>query len=241
VEGLSKYLMNKNFLNNIYNVFFPIKCGYCDDITENGSYICEKCDTIIDLQELKNRCKFCGTKLFDKNRVCEKCKKEKKYYDEFIYFSEYEYVLKNKILEYKFNDKKYLKDFFAQELAKCLQNVQADYIIGVPISKKRLKERGYNQTNLIAKELSKILGIEYISEMLVKIKDTERQSELSKSERKINVKNSFRVTDIYNIEGKKILLIDDIFTTGATVNECSKTLKKAGAKQVIIATVLKKK
>jgi len=233
--------MDTFFLRRIYNIFFPIKCGYCDEITENGSYVCDKCETKIDLEELKNRCKLCGTKLFDKNRVCIKCAAEKKYYDEFIYFSEYENVLKNKMLAYKFNDKKYLKDFFAQELAKCLYGVQADYIIGVPITKKRLRERGYNQTNLIAKELSKSLDIEYIPNMLVKIKDTEHQSKLSKTERKFNIKNCFDVADIYNIAGKKILLIDDIFTTGATVNECSKMLKKAGAKKVIVSTILKKK
>jgi ComF family protein len=126
-------------------------------------------------------------------------------------------------------------------LAKCLYDVQADYIIGVPVTKKRLGERGYNQTNLIAKELSKILGIEYISNMLVKIRDTEHQSKLTKTERKFNIKNCFEVADIYDVSNKKILLIDDIFTTGATVNECSRILKKAGAKKVIVSTILKKK
>jgi predicted amidophosphoribosyltransferase len=76
--------------------------------------------------------------------------------------------------------------------------------------------------------------------MLVKIKDTEHQSKLSKAERKFNIKNCFDVADIYNINEKKILLIDDIFTTGSTVNECSKMLKKAGANQVTVATILKK-
>lgn len=233
--------MDRFLLQRIYNVFFPIKCGYCDEITENGSYICDTCNKRVELEELKNRCKFCGTKLFDKSRICRKCAEEKKYYDEFIYFSDYEDVLKNKMLAYKFNDKKYLKDFFAQELAKCLYDVQADYIIGVPVTKKRLGERGYNQTNLIAKELSKILGIEYISNMLVKIRDTEHQSKLTKTERKFNIKNCFEVADIYDVSNKKILLIDDIFTTGATVNECSRILKKAGAKKVIVSTILKKK
>ena len=233
--------MNRFLLNNLYNIFFPIKCGYCDEITGNGSFVCEKCNKNIDLEEIKNRCKYCGTKLFDKDRICVKCKKEKKYYDEFIFFSEYEDVLKNKMLAYKFNDKKYLKDFFVQELAKCVNGINADYVIGVPISKKRLKERGYNQTNLIAKEIGKTLNIEYIPNMLVKIKETEHQSKLSKTERKFNIKNSFKVADIYNVDNKEILLIDDIFTTGATVNECSKMLKKAGAKKVVVATILKRK
>jgi predicted amidophosphoribosyltransferase len=77
--------------------------------------------------------------------------------------------------------------------------------------------------------------------MLVKIKETEHQSKLSKTERKFNIKNSFKVADIYNVDNKEILLIDDIFTTGSTVNECSKVLKKSGASKVVVATILKKK
>jgi len=232
--------MNKFFLENIFNIFFPIKCGYCDEITENGSYICDSCRKELDLEDKLNRCKFCGTKLFDKNRVCLECDKDKKYYEELIFFSEYKDVLKNKILAYKFNDKKYLKDFFAEELSRYLLNLEADYIIGVPISTKRMRERGYNQTNLVAKKLGQILNIKYVSDILIKTGDTVHQSGLSKTERKINIKNSFKVADKYDICDKKILLIDDIFTTGATVNECSKMLKKAGAKKVIVATILRK-
>lgn len=232
--------MDNFFLQNIYNIFFPIKCGYCDEITESGSYVCNRCNKKINDEVLKNRCKFCGTKIFNANRICRECFNEKKYYDEFIFFSEYEDVLKDRMLAYKFNDKKYLKDFFAQELARCLYSVQVDLVIGVPIAKERLKERGYNQTNLIAREISKKLNIEYIPDLLVKIKNTEHQSKLSKSERQFNIKNCFKVADIYNVTDKKILLIDDIFTTGATVNECSKMLKKAGAKNVIVATILRK-
>lgn len=229
------------FKERIYNIFFPIKCGYCDEITDDGRYVCKKCDLTINSEELKNRCKFCGTKLFTKDRVCPKCAKEKKYYDEFIFFAEYKDVLKDKMLAYKFSDKKYLKNFFAYELAKCLRGIEADFITGVPITKKRRKERGYNQTNLIAKELAQLLNIEYLPDILVKIKDTEHQSKLSKWERKFNIKNSFKVTDKYNIDGKNILLIDDIFTTGATVNECSKILKGAGAGRVTVSAILKKK
>jgi ComF family protein len=118
--------------------------------------------------------------------------------------------------------------------------VEVDYIIGIPISSGRMKERGYNQTELIAKELGRILSVEYLPNALVKIKETEHQINLSKIERKNNVKDSFKFADKYDVKGKRVLLVDDIFTTGATVNECSKVLKKANAKKVIVATVLKK-
>lgn len=233
--------MDKFFLLKMYNIFFPIKCGYCGEITQNYSYVCEKCNKNIDEFEIKNRCKFCGKKLIDKNRICSECRGIKFYYDEYIYYDEYKEFFKDKMLQYKFYDKKFLKNFFAQELSKCLTNVNADYVIGVPISRKRMKERGYNQTELIAREIGNILNIEYLPNALVKIKDTEHQINLSKKERKNNVKDSFKMSDIYDIKGKKILLVDDIFTTGATVNECSRVLKKAKAQQVIVSTILRKK
>ena len=231
--------MDKFFLDRIYNVFFPIKCGYCNKITENISHICNDCRIKIYMED-DNRCKFCGTKIFRENNICDKCAKAKVYYDKLVFCAEYKDVLRNRMLQYKFEDKKYLKDFFAEQLANKLVSIDIDYIIAVPISKNRMRERGYNQTNLIAKRVGKILDKQYVSDILVKTKETERQSTLSKTERKINVKDSFKVADIYKVREKKILLIDDIFTTGATVNECSKMLKKAGAKKVIVATILSK-
>lgn len=228
------------FKEKVYNLIFPIKCGFCNDITQNGSYICDKCREKINIFERENTCKFCGTKLIDKNRICKKCAESKIYYDEFIYFAEYSDTLRSKMLQYKFNDKKYLKDFFAEILTKYLIGVDVEYIIGVPASKKRIKERGYNQTNLIAKRIGDILNITYIPDLLVKTRDTEHQTNFSRAERKNNVKNSFKVADKYSISEKKVLLIDDIFTTGSTVNECSKMLKKSGAKKVIVATILRK-
>lgn len=231
--------MDKFFLDRIYNIFFPIKCGYCGEITGTTSYICDNCRK--DEEDRINRCKYCGTKNFNDSRICNKCQKAKIYYDEFIYFKEYKDILKNKMLEYKFYDKKYLKNFFAEELSKILVNIEVDYVTGVPITKQRMMERGYNQTNLIANRVGKILDIEYVPDLIVKTKNTEHQSKLTKEERKNNVKDSFRIADKYNILDKKILLIDDIFTTGATVNECSKILKKSNAKKVIVATILCKK
>ena len=232
--------MGKFIFDRICNWFFPIKCGYCGKITENYTYVCTQCKSEKNYEEMEFRCKLCGTKLFTEEKICNKCNSKRIYYNELIYFAEYKDFFKSKMLQYKFYDKKYLKHFFAQELSRYLVNIKVDYITGVPITKKRLKERGYNQTNLIAKELGKILNIVYVPDILVKIKETQHQSQLSKTEREVNVKNVFCLSDTYDVKDKKILLIDDIFTTGSTVNECSKVLKQGQAKSVIVATVLKK-
>ena len=114
-----------------------------------------------------------------------------------------------------------------------------DYIIAVPISYKRFLERGYNQSKLIAYSVSKSLKIPYANLCLIKIKHNKRQSELHISERHTNTNGVYKVFSQNRINGKNILLIDDIYTTGSTVNECCKTLKQAGASRIFVATIAK--
>lgn len=104
--------------------------------------------------------------------------------------------------------------------------------MSVPLEKKRLKSRGYNQAEVLAKELSQILEIPLIVDNLVKTRKTLPQAKLSAKERGENVKNAFSVKNPAEIIGKKIFLIDDVYTTGSTMEECATVLKNAGARQV---------
>ena len=117
--------------------------------------------------------------------------------------------------------------------------ISYDIIIPVPIHKKRKHRRGYNQTELVAKEISHQLKIKMGKDVLIKNINTKAQSELSKKERNDNIKGAFKVQNLQKIIGKKILLIDDIYTTGSTANECRKILKLAGAKNIGILTIAK--
>ena len=110
-------------------------------------------------------------------------------------------------------------------------------IIPVPLSQKRLKWRGFNQAEEIAKNLSIYLEIPILNNILIKNKDTTFQSKLSNEERKINLLNTFNCNE--NMENKKILLVDDIYTTGSTMEECSKVLKQSKAKEIIGITIAK--
>ena len=121
----------------------------------------------------------------------------------------------------------------------CEQIKKYDIIIPVPISKKRLKERGYNQSALIAKEIANYLKIEYNEKVLIKIKDNIAQSILEGKDRELNVKDVYKVKDFEKIKNKKILVIDDIYTTGSTVNECSRILKINGAKDIGVFIIAK--
>ena len=115
-----------------------------------------------------------------------------------------------------------------------------DIIIPVPMYRKKEKRRGYNQTALIARKIAKAYkNLVYDGKSLQKIKDTKMQSSLDKTERRKNIKNAYKVINQQKIKDKKIILLDDIYTTGSTVNECSKVLKQSGAKEILVVTIAK--
>ena len=107
--------------------------------------------------------------------------------------------------------------------------------------KEKKKLRGYNQTELIAKLISKELNINLQDNNLIKIKNTKTQSTLSQNERKENIKDAFLVNNKEEVKNKKVIIFDDIFTTGETVNEASKVLKQSGAKEVFVFVIAKNK
>jgi ComF family protein len=111
---------------------------------------------------------------------------------------------------------------------------QADAMIPVPLYKKKLRKKEFNHSALIARHLSDNTGIPLVLNSLVKIKDTAPQVGLSARERRNNLKNSFRVISRDGIEGRDIVLVDDVFTTGTTARECSRLLMKAGAKNIYV-------
>lgn len=110
-------------------------------------------------------------------------------------------------------------------------------LLPVPLHHKRLREREFNQSLLLAKKIGKALKIPLIPDNLQRIRWTRPQIELKGEERLINVKGAFALKNHKTIEGKSILLIDDVYTTGATVRECSKILKKAGVEKVYVLTL----
>lgn len=134
--------------------------------------------------------------------------------------------------------KSYIVEIMIDKLS--IENINFDYILYVPLHKKRERKRGFNQSKIIANQLGKELGIEVL-DILERSKNTRRLFELDEKERKQELKNVFKISkDIENYTNKNILLIDDIFTTGSTVNEISKLLKLNGINEVYIFTFLTK-
>lgn len=166
-----------------------------------------------------------------------------KNFEKLFYCFKYEGNIRKLILNYKFNEKSYLYKTFVNFLLKNEKWVEifknCDTIIPIPISKKRKKERGYNQSLLIAKELNKKLQLSLNNNCLYKVKDTIEQSKLNKEERKKNIQGVYKLENQEKLKNKKILLIDDIYTTGNTIEEVSKTLKKADINGIIVLTIAK--
>ena len=160
-----------------------------------------------------------------------------------MYIFRYEGKIRKTIIDYKFNEKSYIYVTFVNFLLKnkkIFENIKNyDTIIPVPISKKRQKERGYNQSLLIARKIAEKTNLELMNNCLIKTKNIIEQSKLNKEDRLQNIYGVYELTNRQLIENKKILLIDDIYTTGSTVNECSRILRKANPEKIGVLVLAK--
>lgn len=167
--------------------------------------------------------------------------KEESYCDFAVSVFEYAGMVRDSLRRYKFYNKpSYYKTYsrlLADRLRKMTDISLYDVVLSVPLHSERESSRGYNQSLLISKAVAKELKLPECSHALRRIKETGAQSLLGRSGRHENVRNAFFVKQPEKVNGKAVLLIDDIFTTGATVQECSKSLKRAGARKVTAAVI----
>jgi competence protein ComFC len=231
----------EGFKNFILDLFFPKFCLGCG---KEGSYLCEDCKATIEIFDSQYcLCEKYPQRVLEKGK-CEKC--QNKHLNGLYSAVSYENILVKELI------KKFKYQPFVKEMAKDLFSLLNDHfallgknsesfkdflIIPVPLDKKRKNWRGYNQAEELAKELSFYFKIPLIADILIKTKKTAPQVELNKEERKKNLENVFCLTNQEAIKKRKILLVDDVYTTGATLEECAKTLKRNGAKEVWGVTV----
>lgn len=213
-----------NFINSALDYFFPPICGMCGEINEN--YICNNC------YENIKKIKKCVINEYNNRN-----------FSKHLYIFRYEGIIRNKIIEYKFEDKGYLYKMFAKIILSdkktCNFIKKYDVIIPVPISKKRKKKRGYNQSELVANELAQKLNQDIWTDIIIKKKDNKPQSELNKLERIKNVEDIYEINKPIEVKNKKVLLLDDIYTTGSTVNEIARKLKHNQTQEIGVITLAK--
>lgn len=225
---------------NILDVLYPVKCPICDRILENGDVgFCKKCYKHLPYV-VEPFCKHCGKPLKSENdEYCVDCIKRESHFKEGVALWLYDDRMRKAMADLKYGGCRFDAGIYAKELAEAFfDNIlrwKIDYIVPVPVHFRRKWFRGYNQAGLVAKELSRLVDIPYIGEALIRKKHTKPQKELDNKERHRNLLAAIEFNEKIDrviFEGKNILLIDDIYTTGATLETCSEILLQVGIKNV---------
>lgn len=199
--------MMKNIIETLLNLLFPPKCQVCGCIGEKA--LCAECQSKIKLINRREGNVF----------LC----------------ASYEGIMKKAIKRLKFRGKTSLAAVLGDIMSKNIPPGEFDCIIPVPLHKNRFKERGFNQSELLARAISKRYDIPLYTDVLLRDKETKHQFDLSREERFRNVQGAFDIKMNEKISGQRILVVDDIYTTGATINESSRLLYLNGAKKVYAA------
>ncbi|MBO4412699.1 MAG: ComF family protein [Clostridia bacterium] len=228
----------KEFLNKISCMLFPedITCIFCgNEVNESLFCLCDACEK--EIFDNQTRCSKCDNPIHNESKFCQICSQNSREFDaaraKFIYKDK----IAAKIKQFKYENKKfYAKAFAALMLVSFLElknlGYEFDFIVPIPLHEEKLKERGFNQSELIANEFSKLVDIPVETDVVKRVVNTPSQTNFSKIEREANMKNAFKVVNKKFCKNKSILILDDIITTGATAESLAKELKKAGAASV---------
>ena len=243
LENTINKFLNSNFFKFFINIFFPRICLHCkNDIHYlNENILCPLCH-----EQLKRidppLCAKCGQPI-DSGEHCYSCRKLKtkpkcSFIRSAFIFNE---PMRSIIHEYKYNGKPYISKTLGLWMREILKTdpkfKDFHFLLAVPLAKKKLAQRGFNQSELLADIMAKEKNFEVIKNAIIRIKNTLSQTTLNKKERKNNIAGAFSVLKPELIKGKNIILIDDVATTGSTLQELAKTLKKAGAKKIAAFTL----
>ena len=214
---------------------FPPTCLGCG---EEGVFICSDCFSKIRLVP-RDVCKYCGS-FTSKNGKCSNCDYKNLPYVGFRAFAYYDGVVRKAIHHLKYQNDLTIGRYLAGWLQLVYQRTdwEVDLIVPIPIGEQKRQERGYNQAERLAKPLSELLEIPFTSEALIRINEISSQVGLNHEQRQANVRQAF-VARAHEVKDKRVLLIDDVFTSGATMEAAATELVAAGAKKVFCLTVAK--
>ncbi|MCD6232176.1 ComF family protein [Candidatus Aerophobetes bacterium] len=237
----------KKIEEGFVSLFLPANCKICNKPLNprNRSLICEECWNKVEWLE-PPYCSICSKPLpayetSPKNSfpICRKCEKNSFHFKKVFALTLYEGIMKRIIHIFKYEKKmsvikgikKIMEIYFSRNH---LPFSHLHMIVPIPLYRRKLKERGFNQAELLARIISKYFNIKLNKNNLKRIKSTQSQTKLSANERIKNVKGVFKVKNGKEFWEKNILLVDDIYTTGATVEEAAKILKRAKAKEIYV-------
>lgn len=228
------------FWKKSIDLLFPPRCAVCDGlITSEDKGICDKCRGSLSYVT-GPRCFCCGkTVESEETEYCGDCRKRKHSFDRGFPLLHYVPPVSDAMAAMKYHGRAEYAAFYGSLLAECFgrewETLKIDCLIPVPVHKDKLKKRGYNQAELLAEALGEILQLPVDNRILIRGEDTRAQKKLSRDERFMNLRSAFQPGSVTPPE--TVLLVDDIYTTGATADACAEVLFKAGAERVYITTV----
>ncbi|AOT70033.1 ComF family protein [Geosporobacter ferrireducens] len=233
-----------NLVDGLLDFVYPrnIECILCrDPIEKKEKYaICASCKKKIHFAEEKT-CKKCGKPLEELYlpELCHDCMMTKHFFTRSYTCVVYDEEIKTLLYRLKYGKQRYLAYHMAEMMTAKIKEKELEqmhWIIPVPLHTAKKRQREFNQSEIISQYISRQTGWPMDEKNLIRIKDTATQNKLSREERKINMKNAFQILKPEKIKAKKILLVDDIYTTGSTLNSCSKELLRAGALDIYAIT-----
>ncbi|MGH7886009.1 MAG: ComF family protein [Thermodesulfobacteriota bacterium] len=228
----------------MFAIFFPKTCSICKSISKTP--LCENCINEIEFLDLKDCCVSCGApfnhivKDEKSEALCIRCIRKEFHFERARSIVIHQGLVKNLIHKFKYREKIVLKGALTQLITERFPSgfSSFDTAIPVPLYIKKLRKREFNQSSVIAKYIAKKFGCSFDPFSLVKRLENKSQFEIGNlNERIKNVAGVFHISNTNSIESRSVLLVDDVFTTGSTINECSKVLLQAGAEKVQVLTL----
>ena len=219
-------------ISNLFDLHKNI-CLLCGKDIFDQQNFCDECKKQIFFND-KKTCKICGVEIYGDQSVCLRCGKDVPIFDKAISPINYEGRIMGLVKNFKYGNARYLAKVFSKYMVDkfVASNLTVDVVVPVPMTQKALQKRGYNQAELLAKQVCLDLNLPLDTTNLVKVVDTIQQEKLSMSKRKENLQKAFDIVDKNAFCGKRVLVIDDVKTTGTTLNRIAKLLKKYKAKEV---------
>lgn len=217
--------------NWVLRLLYPNTCVFCGKVLEES--ICSACkEKVVYVEE--PRCKVCGKPIrYAEEECCSDCKEQPHFYEQGRSVWLHKGPVRWSIYQFKYHNRRIFAQYYAEELYRLygrkLADWKIDLIVPIPLHRRRRRRRGYNQSELLAKQLSKLSGIPVDAHSVVRVKNTRPQKTLTGKERKKNLQEAFRIYDWKN-GPKNVLLIDDIYTTGNTLDAVAKLLREKGSK-----------
>lgn len=235
--------MRHKIVEEFMDIIYPPRCPVCGEVKKEKSRLtCSGClKKLVWIQE--PQCKKCGKMLAGgKQEYCFDCSKTQYHFESGYPLWNYDDIMRKSIADFKYGGRREYGEFYGEALVQRYGNkflaLKVDAIVPVPVHYTKRRERGYNQTEIVADILGKRLEIPVWKDWLIRIRKTMPQKELNQLERLKNLEEAFAIKKQYYLQDDvKILLLDDIYTSGSTVEACTNVLLKAGVKKVYVSTL----